>query len=117
MTRSIRSLMFIIVIASFLLAACAGAATPQTITQVQTQIVNQVVTATPDGSQPTQLPAGSVQINGAGATFPLPIYTEWTYVVEGDSYTIVNGGTEVPEGRADKLIAASKKTEAKLVKK
>ncbi len=25
------------------------------------------------------LPAGSVQINGAGATFPLPIYTEWTY--------------------------------------
>jgi phosphate transport system substrate-binding protein len=76
MTKTVRSLMFIIVIASFLLAACGGQATPQTVTEVQTQIVNQVVTATPDGSQ---LPAGSVQINGAGATFPLPIYTEWTY--------------------------------------
>jgi phosphate ABC transporter phosphate-binding protein len=41
--------------------------------------VNQVVTATPDMSKGTPLPAGSVQINGAGATFPLPIYTEWTY--------------------------------------
>ena len=30
-------------------------------------------------AKPTPLPAGSVQINGAGATFPLPIYTEWTY--------------------------------------
>jgi len=28
---------------------------------------------------PTPLPAGSVTINGAGATFPLPVYTEWTY--------------------------------------
>jgi phosphate transport system substrate-binding protein len=75
MTKTIRSLMFVIVIASFLLAACGGTATPQTMTDAQTQTVNQVVTATPDAS----LPAGSVQINGAGATFPLPIYTEWTY--------------------------------------
>lgn len=79
MTKTVRSLMFVAVILSFLLAACGAPATPQTITQVQTQIVNQVVTATPDASQPTPMPAGSVQINGAGATFPLPIYTEWTY--------------------------------------
>jgi phosphate transport system substrate-binding protein len=79
MIKTIRPLIFVIVIASFLLAACGSAATPQTVTEVQTQIVNQVVTATPDASQPTSLPAGSVQINGAGATFPLPIYTEWTY--------------------------------------
>jgi phosphate transport system substrate-binding protein len=31
---------------------------------------------------PTPLPPGSVQINGAGATFPLPIYTEWTYAYQ-----------------------------------
>ena len=79
MTKFVRPLMFVIVAMSFLLAACGGAATPQTVTQIQTQIVNQVITATPDMSQPTPLPAGSVQINGAGATFPLPIYTEWTY--------------------------------------
>jgi len=30
----------------------------------------------------TSLPPGSVQINGAGATFPLPIYTEWTYAYQ-----------------------------------
>src|ERR1051325_3897224 len=79
MTKFVRPLIFVIVAMSFLLAACGGAATPQTVTQIQTQIVNQVITATPDTSQPTPLPAGSVQINGAGATFPLPIYTEWTY--------------------------------------
>jgi len=91
MIRTIRPLMFVIVIASFLLAACGGAATPQTITEVQTQIVNQVVTATPDGSQSTPLPAGSVQINGAGATFPLPIYTEWTYAYSYvDPSTVIN---------------------------
>src|SRR3989304_4268651 len=28
------------------------------------------------------LPAGSVQINGAGATFPLPVYTEWAYAYQ-----------------------------------
>lgn len=30
----------------------------------------------------TDLPAGSVQINGAGATFPLPVYTEWIYAYQ-----------------------------------
>lgn len=35
------------------------------------------------GAQPSgDLPAGSVQINGAGATFPLPVYTEWTYAYQ-----------------------------------
>jgi len=44
------------------------------------------------------------------------IYDEWTYEVEGDTYVIKQGGTEVPAGRADKLIAASMKTEARLRK-
>src|SRR5512141_1191911 len=65
MTKLTRSLLFVIVIMSFMLTACGGSTTPQ------------AVTTRPDASQ--QLPAGSVQINGAGATFPLPIYTEWTY--------------------------------------
>jgi phosphate transport system substrate-binding protein len=30
----------------------------------------------------TDLPAGSVQINGAGATFPLPLYSDWTYAYQ-----------------------------------
>ncbi len=40
-----------------------------------------VITATP-APQATALPAGSVQINGAGATFPLPVYTEWIYAYQ-----------------------------------
>jgi phosphate transport system substrate-binding protein len=43
----------------------------------------------PSGS--TALPPGSVQINGAGATFPLPIYTEWTYAYQFvDPAVIIN---------------------------
>jgi phosphate transport system substrate-binding protein len=79
MTKFVRPLMFVFVVMSVLLAACGAPATPQTVTEIQTQIVNQVVTATPDTSQPTALPDGSVQITGSGATFPLPLYTDWTY--------------------------------------
>jgi len=78
MTKFVRPLLFVFVILSFVLAACGTSATPETVTEIQTQIVNQVVTATPDASM-VALPAGSVQITGSGATFPLPIYTEWTY--------------------------------------
>lgn len=40
----------------------------------------------------------------------------WAYEVQGDTYTIKKGGTEVPASRADELIEASKKTEAHLRK-
>ncbi len=70
-----------------LVAACApaSAATPQTVEVTRivagTPVV-QVITATPEPAAATPLPAGSVQINGAGATFPLPLYTEWTYAYQ-----------------------------------
>lgn len=71
----------VVMITEIILSACASP-TPQTI--VQTQIVagtpqQIVVTATPGAAAATPLPKGSVQINGAGATFPLPVYTAWTY--------------------------------------
>jgi phosphate transport system substrate-binding protein len=75
---------------SFALSACGPAATPQTV--VPTQIVE--VTSTPGSvapATPTPLPAGSVQINGAGATFPLPVYTQWTYAFQYvDSAVVIN---------------------------
>lgn len=76
MSKFTRSFAFVLVALSFVLAACGSSttATPETI--VQTQIVE--VTSVPAATEEA-LPAGSVQINGAGATFPLPIYTEWTY--------------------------------------
>jgi len=104
MTKIVRPLMFVIVAMSFLLAACGGAATPQTVTEIQTQIVNQVITATPDMSQPTPLPAGSVQINGAGATFPLPIYTEWTYAYSYVDPSVVINYQGIGSGGGKKAI-------------
>lgn len=67
-----------LVVASLLLSACGTSATPETV--VQTQIVE--VTSTPDASAPTPMAPGSVTINGAGATFPLPLYTDWTYAYQ-----------------------------------
>jgi len=73
--------MFVLLIAVLVLSACGPAATPQTV--VQTQFVE--VTSTPGPAAPatvTPLPAGSVQITGSGATFPLPLYTQWTYAYQ-----------------------------------
>jgi phosphate transport system substrate-binding protein len=65
-------------LAGMLLSACGGASQPPVTVVVQgtPQVVE--VTSTPV----PELPAGSVQINGAGATFPLPVYTEWTYAYQ-----------------------------------
>ncbi len=91
------SLMFVfILIMSFGLSACA-ASTPATQTQPQAPVTVEVtrvvagtpqtviITATPGPTQPptpTSLPKGSIKINGAGATFPLPVYTEWVYAYQ-----------------------------------
>jgi phosphate transport system substrate-binding protein len=88
MRRSIVSALTGLVAASLLLAACAPAVTPTPQMVEVTKIVagtpekvEVVITATPE-AKPTTLPAGSVQVNAAGATFPLPIYTEWVYAYQ-----------------------------------
>jgi len=96
----------VVVIASLVLAACGttatSTATPQTV--VQTQIVE--VTPTPDMSQPTAISAGSVAINGAGATFPFPLYSKWFYdyafvdpSVKFNYQSIVAGSNRSPKRR------------------
>ena len=72
---------------SLLLSACAPSAAPTPAQVEVTRVVagtpeTIVITATPDVSQPTALPQGSVQINGAGATFPLPVYQQWTFAFQ-----------------------------------
>lgn len=80
MTNFVRPALFVLVALSLLLAACGAPAAPaapaEPVTVVETKIVE--VTAAAPATEPP-LPAGSVQITGSGATFPLPIYTEWTY--------------------------------------
>ena len=55
------------VVVAILVTACGGTA----------------ATTSPTGpaasTGPTQLPAGSIQISGAGATFPYPLYSQWFY--------------------------------------
>jgi phosphate transport system substrate-binding protein len=49
------------------------------------QVIEITSTAAPTEAksvQPTTLPEGSIQINAAGATFPLPLYTEWTFAYQ-----------------------------------
>jgi phosphate transport system substrate-binding protein len=75
MRNNILITLFAVLALSFALSACDPAATP---TAAPSTIESQpavVPTSTP-------LPAGSVQINSAGATFPLPVYTEWTYAYQ-----------------------------------
>jgi phosphate transport system substrate-binding protein len=94
MNRKFYALFSVVFVASLIITACTPAVPPPATTQ--TPIVMEVtrivegtpkvveITTTPE-VKPTELPAGSVQINGAGATFPLPVYTEWTY-----AYTYVD---------------------------
>jgi len=106
MTKFVRPLLFVFVAMSFLLAACGAPATPQTVTEIQTQIVNQVqvVTATPDASIATALPDGSVQITGSGATFPLPLYTDWTYAYSYVDPSVVINYQGIGSGGGKKAI-------------
>ncbi len=98
MQRKFQFVLVVVVMASLILSACAPTATqaPTQAPIVMTVEVTKMVAGTPEivikeitstpapttPPQPTQLPAGSVQINGAGATFPVPVYTEWIFAYQ-----------------------------------
>jgi phosphate transport system substrate-binding protein len=78
MTKFVRPVLFVLIALSFALAACGSLATSSApVTVIQTQMVE--ITSTPGPSQPTAMPSGSIAINGAGATFPFPLYSKWFY--------------------------------------
>ena len=95
MNRSFSIALSLLILTAILLSACASAAaSPEKVEVIKTvqvevtkmvagtpEVQLQVVTATPE-MKSTDLPAGSVTINGAGATFPLPVYTDWNYAFQ-----------------------------------
>jgi phosphate transport system substrate-binding protein len=87
MSRRSQFVVVALVVLAMVLGACAPAAAPATPKVIEvTKIVQGtpekvVITATAE-AKPASQPAGSVKINGAGATFPLPVYTEWTYAYQ-----------------------------------
>jgi phosphate transport system substrate-binding protein len=84
MRKNLSISMFVVLAAVLGLSACGPAVPPQTVVQTQVQVQTQIVevTSTPGPAAATPLPDGSVQITAAGATFPLPVYTQWTYAYQ-----------------------------------
>ena len=93
------------VAAAIALTACGGAAAPtaqvveKTVVVQQTSVVKETqvveVTSTPDpnaAAKPTD-PAGSVQLNASGATFPQPLYEDWAFAYnQVDPSVVINYG-------------------------
>jgi phosphate transport system substrate-binding protein len=106
MTKTVRSLLFAFVALSMLLAACGTPASATPVTVVQTKVVEKVtvVTPTPDASLPTPMPAGSVQLNGAGATFPAPVYADWAYAYQYVDPSVVVNYQGIGSGGGKKAI-------------
>jgi phosphate transport system substrate-binding protein len=80
-----------------------------TVVQTVKETVQVVATPTPLPPGATPLPAGSIKINGAGATFPDPVYTEWRYAYQYvDPSVTINyqgiGSGGGKKGIADKTI-------------
>ncbi|MGD0005827.1 MAG: substrate-binding domain-containing protein, partial [Anaerolineaceae bacterium] len=93
MFQKFYKILVVLILAAVTISACTpvSAATPQTVEVTRIvagtpQIIEITSTAaptlTPQPAAPTPLPAGSIQINAAGATFPLPLYTQWTYAYQ-----------------------------------
>lgn len=92
-------------LAGLFLAACGTpAATPAAVevTRVANQTV--VVTATAAAPATTALPAGSVQITGSGATFPLPLYQQWVFAYQYVDPSVVINYQGVGSGAGKKAI-------------
>jgi phosphate transport system substrate-binding protein len=70
MQRKFQILLTAVILGATILSACSSTPT------------STATTGPGEVPAPTALPAGSVQINGAGATFPLPVYTEWIYAYQ-----------------------------------
>src|SRR5581483_435844 len=76
--RALFLILLIVVMIALVAVACGAPPTPQS--GVQTPILGA-----------TALPAGSIKLTGAGATFPLPLYTQWNFAYKfADPSTAVN---------------------------
>ncbi len=78
MPKSLRTMLFITVLFSILLAACGA---PATATQAPASTQASGATSMPAATA-TQLPAGSVTLNGSGSTFQAPAESEYAYAFQ-----------------------------------
>lgn len=110
MSRNTRfTLVSLLLLVAVMAAACAPAA-PQVIKETvvvpgATQVVEKIVTPTIDPDAPQPLPAGSVQLTGAGASFPEPVYTEWRFAYQYVDPSVVINYQAIGSGGGKKGIA------------
>lgn len=81
MFRKLYFIMASVMLLGLVLAAC-GPASPTSVATQAPAVTQAPVTQAPvstEPAKPTPLPPGSIQINGAGATFPFPLYSRWFY--------------------------------------
>lgn len=78
------------------LTSCGSPVPPEPITGAQTQAAQTSLTPTAS--------SGALQINGAGATFPMPIYTEWIYAYSFIDPTVVINYQGIGSGGGKKAI-------------
>src|SRR5271157_1110204 len=80
MSKFLRSLVFVTIAFSFLLAACGTSATPTATEAMPATQAPAATSAMPASTAtPTPLAPGSVQITGAGSTFQQPAVSDWAY--------------------------------------
>ena len=78
------------------LTRCGSPISPGQLAVAQTQAAGPSLTATSS--------TGPLQIHGAGATFPLPIYTEWIYAYSFIDPTVVIDYQDIGSGGGKKAI-------------
>jgi phosphate transport system substrate-binding protein len=93
------SFILALVVVALVATACASAPTP----------APQATQAAPAAKSEQTLPAGAITLNGAGATFPDPVYTEWRFAYQYvDPSVTINyqaiGSGGGKKGIADKTI-------------
>ena len=81
MRKSLFVIILVVLVAGLALSACGSAATPTAAVEEPAAAAAPAEVAATEEA-PVALPDGSVTINGAGATFPLPVYTEWTFAYQ-----------------------------------
>jgi len=82
MRKSLFVTILVVLVAGLALSACGAAATPTAAVEEPAAAAAPTEEAAATEEAPVALPDGSVTINGAGATFPLPVYTEWTFAYQ-----------------------------------
>lgn len=100
MKKISKVVVFALLSAAMVLAAC-GAQPTAAPTEAQLTTAPAITSAP---AEPTPLPVGSVTINGSGATFPLPVYTQWTYAYQYVDPSVVINYQGVGSGAGKKAI-------------